>query len=97
MAKAYAVVCYHSVSDEAALKAYAKLAAPVMEAAGGRALARGMPAKTYESGLEQRTLVVEFPSMAEAIAAHESPAYKAALEALGDGAKRDVRLVEGID
>lgn len=96
MAKAYMVVCYHSVSDEEALKAYAKLAAPATEAAGGRYLARGTPAKTYESGLDQRTVVVEFPSIAQAIAAHDSPGYQAALKALGNGAKRDVRLVEGM-
>jgi uncharacterized protein (DUF1330 family) len=96
MAKAYMVVCYHSVSDEEALKAYAKLAAPATEGAGGRYLARGMPAKIYESGLNQRTVVVEFDSLAQAIAAHDSPGYKAALKALGNGAKRDVRLVEGI-
>jgi uncharacterized protein (DUF1330 family) len=96
MAKAYMVVCYHSVSDEEALKAYAKIAAPATEAAGGRYLARGNPAKTYESGLDQRTVIVEFDSVAQAIAAHDSPGYQAALKALGNGAKRDVRLIEGL-
>lgn len=96
MAKAYMVVCYHSVSDEEALKAYAKIAAPATQAAGGRYLARGNPAKTYESGLDQRTVIVEFDSVAQAIAAHDSPGYQAALKALGNGAKRDVRLIEGL-
>lgn len=96
MAKAYLVVCYHSVSDEAALKEYARIAAPATQSAGGRYLARGMPAKTYESGLNQRTVVVEYDSVEQAIAAHDSPAYQAALKALGNGAKRDVRIVEGL-
>jgi len=96
MAKAYWVVCYHSISDEAALKEYARLAGPATEAIGGRYLARGMPAKAYESGLNQRTVVVEFPSLEKALAAHDSPGYQAALKALGNGAKRDVRIIEGI-
>ena len=97
MAKAYWVVCYHSITDEAALKEYAKLAAPANAALGARYLARGMPAKTYESGLNQRTVVVEFDSLEKALAAHDTPGYQAALKALGNGAKRDVRIIEGLD
>jgi uncharacterized protein (DUF1330 family) len=57
---------------------------------------RGTPAKTYELGLNQRTVVSEFESLQKAIAAHESPAYQEALRALGDGAERDLRIVEGV-
>ena len=96
MAKAYWVVCYHSITDEAALKEYARLAGPATEAMGARYLARGMPAKTYEAGLNQRTVVVEFPSLEKALAAHDTPAYKEALKALGNGAKRDLRIIEGL-
>ncbi|HEV2703937.1 MAG TPA: DUF1330 domain-containing protein, partial [Steroidobacteraceae bacterium] len=69
----------------------------VLLAAGGRFLARGAPAKVYESGLQQRTVIIEFDSLAQAIAAHDSPAYQQALRALGEGADRDVRIVEGMD
>jgi uncharacterized protein (DUF1330 family) len=96
MAKAYLVLCYHSASDEKALQEYAKLALPAIQGAGGRYLARGMPAKTYEAGLNQRTVVIEFDSVAQVIAAHDSPAYQTALKALGNTAKRDVRVIEGI-
>ena len=51
MAKAYLILCYRSVSNEDALQEYARLALPAIQAAGGRYLARGMPAKTYEAGL----------------------------------------------
>ena len=64
--------------------------------AGGRFLVRGLPAKTYEAGIAQRTVVIEFDSVAAAIAAHDSPGYQAALVALGDAAERDMRIVEGI-
>jgi uncharacterized protein (DUF1330 family) len=96
MAKAYWVACYRSVSNPAALAEYAKLAGPAVTAGGGRILARGGVAKTYEAGLDQRTVVIEFDSVAQAIAAHDGPGYQAALAALGNGAERDIRIVEGV-
>ena len=96
MPEAYLVLCYHSVSNDEALQEYARLALPAIEGAGGRYLARGMPAKTYEAGLNQRTVIIEFNSVAAAIAAHNSPGYQAALNALGNAARRDVRIVEGV-
>jgi len=97
MAKAYWISAYRSVRDERALAAYAKLAGPALQAAGGRFLARGLPTRVYESGVEQRTVLIEFPSVAAAIAAHDSPGYQQALRALGNGADRDMRIVEGIE
>ena len=96
MAKAYWIGCYRSVSNPDALAGYAKLAGPAIQGAGGRFLARGGVAKVYEAGLEQRTVLIEFDSVAAATAAYESDAYKAALDALGDAAERDVRIVEGL-
>ena len=96
MPKAYWVSAYRSVSNTDKLAAYAKLAGPAITAAGGRFLARGEPAKVYEAGLMQRTVLIEFDSVAQAIAAHDRPGYKAALDALGDGADREIRIVEGV-
>jgi uncharacterized protein (DUF1330 family) len=96
MNKAYWISAYRSIRDEAAVAAYAKLAAPALLAAGGRFLARGLPAHVYESGLSQRTVIIEFDSVAQAIAAHDSPAYQQALRVLADGAERDLRIVEGV-
>ena len=96
MGKAYLVLCYHSASDENALQEYAKLALPAIQGAGGCYFARGMPAKVYEAGLNQRTVIIEFYCVAQAIAAHDSPAYQTALKGLGNTAKRDVRVIEGI-
>lgn len=96
MAKAYWVSAYRAVKDADKLAAYAKLAGPAITAGGGRFLARGLPAEVHEFGLLQRTVVVEFDSLAHAKAAHESPEYHAALVALGDGAERDFRIIEGV-
>jgi uncharacterized protein (DUF1330 family) len=68
---------------------------PAIQSQGGKFLVRGTPAKTFEGGLNERTVVSEWPSLEQAIAAYESPAYKEALRALGNGAERDIRIVEG--
>jgi uncharacterized protein (DUF1330 family) len=96
MPKAYWIAAYRSIKKPEALAEYAKLAGPAITAGGGRFLVRGTPAKTYEVGLNQRTVIIEFDSVAQAIAAHDSDGYKAALKALGDGAERDMRIVEGV-
>lgn len=95
MAKAYWISCYRSISNPDALATYAKLAAPAIQAAGGRFLVRGTPAKTYEQGVNQRTVVVEWESLAKAIEVHDGPAYQAALKVLGNAVERDFRIVEG--
>jgi len=96
MAKAYWVSVYRSISDSDALAAYGKLAGPALQAAGGRFLARGNPSKVYEAGVNQRTVIIEFDSVAAAIAAHDSPGYQAALKALAGKADREIRIVEGV-
>jgi uncharacterized protein (DUF1330 family) len=96
MAKAYWVVCYHSISDHATREEYAKLAGPAILGSGGRFLARGSPAKTYE-GMVQRTVLIEFDGLTQAITAHDSPGYQAALAVLGNTAARDLHIIEGVD
>jgi uncharacterized protein (DUF1330 family) len=41
-------------------------------------------------------VVIEFDSVDAAVAAYESPGYQAALAALGDGAERDLRVIEAL-
>jgi uncharacterized protein (DUF1330 family) len=94
--KAYWVNTFRSVRDPDKLAAYVELAGPAMRASGGRFLARGQPARVFESGVPERTVIIEFDSVNDAVAAYESPAYQAALQALGDGAERDLRIVEAI-
>jgi uncharacterized protein (DUF1330 family) len=94
MPKAYWISTYRAVNDPDKLAAYAKLAGPAITGGGGRFLARGEPAKVYEMGLMQRTVLIEFDSVAHATSVHDSPGYQAALAALGNGADRDMRIVE---
>ena len=95
MRKGHWVTCYRSVSNEAALTKYASLAAPAIQAHGGRFLVRGTPVRTYEAGLNQRLVIIEFESAKQAIEAYESPEYQAALAILKGAVERDVRIIEG--
>ena len=96
MAKGYWVGTYRSISNPDALAAYAKLAGPAIAAGGGRFLVRGNPSQLYEAGMNQRVVVIEFDSVAQATAAHDSAGYQAALKELGDGAVRDIRICDGL-
>lgn len=95
MAKAYWVNFYRSVSNPTAVAEYAKLAGPAIQAGGGRFLARGTPVKTFEAGLNQRSVIIEFDSVEQAIATYESPAYQAAVKLLQGAAERDLRILQG--
>ena len=96
MAKGYLVTCYRKINNQEKWAAYAKLAGPAMQKAGGRFIVRGMPMKTYEHGIKERTVILEFDSVHKAVAAHDGADYQQALKALGDGAERDMRIVEGV-
>lgn len=43
-----------------------------------------------------RTTLIKFDSVERAVAAYHSPAYQQALEALGNGAEREIRIVEAV-
>ena len=94
---AYWIATYDEVTDPDKVAAYAAIAGPALVASGGTFLARGLPEQVYELGEETRTVLIEFPSVAAAQAAHDSPAYAEALVALGDGARRDIRIVPAVD
>jgi uncharacterized protein (DUF1330 family) len=94
---AYWISTYKEIIDEAKVAAYATLARPAIEGAGGVFLARGLPEQTYEAGENTRTVLIRFDSVAAAQTAHDGPDYQAALAALDGGAVRDLRIVAGTD
>ena len=93
MPKGHWVAIYYFVSDPAAVARYAAAATPVLISFGARFLARGMPAKSYEGGADQRCVLIEFPSVEHAVDAYESPEYQAALTVMRDVVQREVRIV----
>jgi uncharacterized protein (DUF1330 family) len=96
MPKAYWINTFRSISDTDKLARYVELAGPAIGDSGGRFVARGMPAAAFEAGIVERTTLIEFDSVEQAVATYNGPAYQAALDALGDGAVRDIRIIEGV-
>lgn len=93
---AYWINTFTAIHDDQKLARYIELAGPAMNGAGGRFLARGNPAHAFESASTLRTTLIAFDSVEQAVAAYHSPAYQQALQALGDGAEREIRIVEGV-
>ena len=94
---AYWINFFTRISDPDRVAAYAALAGPAMRAAGGRFLARGEPAHTFEGGTSCRTALIKFDSVEAAVAAYHSADYQEALRVLGDAAERDLRIIPAVD
>ena len=97
MPKAYWITVYRAVNDPAKLAAYAKLASPATQAFGARYLCRGnaqaassMAKRNASSSPNSRRCNRRSP-------ARDSPAYQEAVRVLGDGAVRDVRMIEALE
>ena len=95
MQKGYWISCYLEIYDLDKLAAYAALAKPAVESQGGRFLVRGSAVYAAGSGVLERTVIVEWPTLIDAQNAYDSDAYQAALDALAEGVDRDFRIVEG--
>jgi uncharacterized protein (DUF1330 family) len=96
MPKGYWIAIYHSVSDPSAVARYAEAATPVLLAHGASFLARGKQARTFEGGADERCVVIEFPSVEQALAAYASAEYQSILAIMRDHVKREVRIVPGV-
>lgn len=97
MPKAYIMTLYHEINDNRKMAAYAALAKPAIEAGGGVFLARDVAAAVLEGGPKERCVLVQFPSVEAAMEAYNSPAYQEALAAMDGCAKRDMRVVAGVE
>jgi uncharacterized protein (DUF1330 family) len=97
MPKGYWVSVYRTISDPEKLAAYNELARQAVKAGGGRVLVRGGRVVAHDAGIAERTILIEFDSFEQAVAARESAAYQEALAALSDAVERDFRIVEGIE
>jgi uncharacterized protein (DUF1330 family) len=60
-------------------------------------LARGTPVHVLEGTAALRTTVIRFDSADAAVAAYHSGAYQEALAELGDGAERDIRILNEVE
>src|SRR3954453_13735218 len=96
MAKGCRITFYRSVSDLTRLTGYDGLAGPADGGGGGRFWARGLPTETVERVEQQRSTLIEFDSVQQAITTYRSPRYQAARRLLAGAVERDVRIMEGV-
>jgi uncharacterized protein (DUF1330 family) len=83
------------VTDPETYPEYAKRATPAIEKHGGKFLARGGDHRTFEGRDWERNVVVEFPSLDDAVTCYNSPEYAEALAFAKQSAERDLCVVEG--
>ncbi len=84
------------VTDEAAYGEYAKRAGPAIEQHGGRFLARGGDIVTLEGEEFPRNVLIEFPSLEQAVACYNSAEYQEAWAFQKGAALRHICIVEGV-
>ena len=87
------------VTDPAAYKQYADRVPDILARYGGIPLARGGKYQVMEGPeVFQRFVVIEFPTMAQAVACFESPEYQAAAAFRRNGGGTvEIAIVEGVD
>tara|TARA_B110000238_G_C15943293_1_gene359947 strand:+ start:7 stop:294 length:288 start_codon:yes stop_codon:yes gene_type:complete len=93
--KGYVVTVYKVIKDENVLKTYAVKAREAIEKHKGQFLIRGGKTITTEGDVSPRTVVIEFPSFAEAETFFYSKEYQDAHNILKDTVVRHHQIIEG--
>jgi len=88
-----------SIKDIVEYKKYTDLVPAILKKFGGKVLARGGNYRVLEGpDTFGRNIVVEFPSLEQAIACHESPEYQEARKFRLNGAgHNELTIVEAVD
>jgi uncharacterized protein (DUF1330 family) len=86
------------INDPAEYKKYTDRVPAIIARYGGRVLARGGRYQVLEGPQKfQRFVVIEFPSLEQAVACHDSPEYQEAAAFRKDGAGEvELVIVEGV-
>ena len=95
MAKAYWIARV-DVSDPEAYKQYVETAKPAFVRHKANFLARGGKTEVLEGKARARNVLIEFPSMEEALACYNSPEYTAARKIRQTVSEGEFVLVEGV-
>ena len=92
---AYWIAVYKSISKVANLKDYAANASKAIKKYNGKILVRGGKTQTLEGLASPRTVLIEFPSINEALECYNSNEYQVAKK-VGGKFNRHIQIVEGI-
>jgi uncharacterized protein (DUF1330 family) len=96
MAKGYWIV-NNLINDPIAYDAYRAANAAPLSRFGGRFLVRAGAQEVREGQAHPRSVVIEFASLADAVACYESPEYQAAVALREAAAIGSFIIVEGYD
>lgn len=89
-------IAHVDVTDAETYGKYAPLAKEAIEAHGGRFLARGGRYQQLEGNDRARNVVVEFPTLEDALACYNCDTYVKARAYADVSAVRDLVIVEGV-
>ena len=94
--KAYWIAVYKDINNPDNIKKYAEKASPAIKKYNGTILARGGKVETIEGKPSPRTVLIQFPSMDDALKCYNSPEYQDAMK-IGKGEfNRHIQIVEGV-
>ena len=94
--KAYWIAIYKDLKDPKKIEKYAEKASPAIKKYNGTILARGGKVETIEGNPSPRTVLIQFPTMEEALKCYNSKEYQEAMK-IGKGEfDRHIQIVEGV-
>ncbi len=89
-------IAHVEVTDAEAYGKYAALAGPAIAKHGGKFLARAGRYVQLEGNDRARNVVVEFPTLEDAVTCYNSPEYSEARGHATGASVRDLMVVEGV-
>ena len=94
--KAYWIAVYRDMKNPENIKKYAEKALPAIKKYKGIILARGGKIETIEGTPSPRTVLIQFPTMEDALNCYKSIEYKEAMKVGNNEFNRHIQIVEGI-
>ena len=96
MSKGIWIAVYEKIENMETLKKYAAKATLAIGKYSGKFIVRRGKNITLEGNQSPRTVIVEFPTFADAEKCYNSDEYQEALAVLKGAAKRNLQIIEGI-
>ena len=94
--KAYWIAVYKDLNNLENLKGYAEKANPAIKKYNGKILVRGGKVETLEGSPSPRTVIIEFPTIEDALRCYHSEEYQSAKKIAKGNFNRHIQIVEGV-
>ena len=96
MSKGIWIAVYEKIENMETLKKYAVKATEAISNYSGKFIVRGGKNITLEGNQSPRTVIIEFPSVADAEKCYNSNEYQEAHNILKDSVKRNLQIIESV-